>query len=280
VWVALLGLGAKVHREHSPKLGSPSPLEMPCAFHCLNFGLVKEWCRTCKEYHDIVKRPFQKIPLKNLFSCQQSDWGAAYAEWGVLQFYLGVVLAIVAGVTIVLHNPHDEWDFIIAAAIEIVVRVVVAYLMAHLSWFSVVHKDGCFCCIVACCECTPILLLWGLVGMLLGVGGLYYAVRLVLDDCLICIFEAVLQLTYSVILFYMGLCCFKLWWQGGGRGVSHDIEMTLPQGQVVGAPRGFEEGRTADVTAADHKGEGQIDNAEPAEPKREEGQITSNADNV
>jgi hypothetical protein len=204
--------------ESSGVAERPHPhLKMPLArCHCLDVSLVREYVGTCGEYLKKVKRPFQSIPLTNLWKCSQSDWEKAYTEWGILQLYFGVVVAVFAGLLMFTTKEKIEVDgeptttgHIIG---EVVYRIGVAYLMAHWSWFAVVRKHGCFCCLVACCECSPLLLWWGIQHMAYGVFGFirafsYFSV----SSFAVGVVLVVLHGIYSIILFYMGLCCFKIW---------------------------------------------------------------------
>jgi len=225
-------------------------MSAPFVFHCLNIKLADELLKTCNEYLGYVRRPFQSVPLCQLWKCNQSNWAAAYTEWGVLQFYMGVVTAIIMAVLRGLdwnnrHNDehgkhhgehHEDYNaaVIINIGIDVVVRILVCYILAHLSWFAVVRKNGCFCCIIACCECPPVLLLWGVLSIVWGIIGMLDSVQ-DLHDCIICIIGTIVQAFYCIILLYMGLCCLKLWIQHGSEIIPPVIQGKGPDGEVVGA---------------------------------------------
>jgi len=204
-------------------------MSAPCVFHCLNTRLADEWLKTCREYLGYVRRPGQSVPLCQLWKCNQSNWAAAYTEWGVLQFYMGVVTAIIMGVILTLDG-----DNVVGVGIELVARIVVCYILAHLSWFAVVRKNGCFCCIIACCECPPVLLLWGVLSIIWGVLGMLDSVQ-DLNDCAFCFIGTIVQAVYCIILLYMGFCCLKLWIQHGSEIIPPSIQGKGPDGEIVGA---------------------------------------------
>mmetsp|Transcript_183442 Transcript_183442/g.581830 ORF Transcript_183442/g.581830 Transcript_183442/m.581830 type:complete len:210 (-) Transcript_183442:119-748(-) len=205
----------------------------PCVFHCLNIKLADEWLKTCNEYLGYVRRPFQSVPASQLWKCRQSNWADAFKEWGVLQFYMGVVTAILMAVIIALEDGSN----IVGVVIDLIVRIVVCYILAHLSWFAVVRKNGCFCCVVACCECPPLLLLWGVLSMVWAVLGMVDSLTH-LGGCVVCIAGPIVQAIYCIILFYMGLCCVMLWVQHGSEILPPVFQARGPDGQTVGSAQG------------------------------------------
>jgi len=227
-------------------------MSAPFVFHCLNVKLADEWLKTCNEYLGYVRRPFKSVPASKLWKCHQSNWADAYKEWGVLQFYMGVVTAIIMAVMRGLdwnerhnhhkhekhHGEHHHEDHkgadIINIVIDVVVRILVCYILAHLSWFAVVRKNGCFCCIIACCECPPVLLLWGVLSIIWGVLGMLDSVQ-DLNDCAFCFIGTIVQAVYCIILLYMGFCCLKLWIQHGSEIIPPSIQGKGPDGEIVGA---------------------------------------------
>eukprot|EP00405_Crypthecodinium_cohnii_P006751 CAMPEP_0194782454 /NCGR_PEP_ID=MMETSP0323_2-20130528/78695_1 /TAXON_ID=2866 ORGANISM="Crypthecodinium cohnii, Strain Seligo" /NCGR_SAMPLE_ID=MMETSP0323_2 /ASSEMBLY_ACC=CAM_ASM_000346 /LENGTH=244 /DNA_ID=CAMNT_0039721263 /DNA_START=74 /DNA_END=808 /DNA_ORIENTATION=+ len=234
------------------------------SFHCLDISLAKEWMSTCDEYLQYVRRPFSSIPADQLWKCEQSNWSEAYKEWSVLQFWLGVIVAVIVAATRYVDHKH-----FITTAINVATRIAVAFVLAHLSWFSVSKKRGCFCCLVACCQCPPILLIWGFVDMLWGAWGVLDAFHDldtsckiqcppilliwgfvdmlwgawgVLDafhdldtSCKMCFILPVMQAAYSIILFYMGLSCWKLWVREDYEVLPDKMEMRGPQGERLTA---------------------------------------------
>jgi len=216
----------------SPPAGTPQhtqhTLSAPCIFHCLDTTLADEWLKMCKEYLSYVRRPFQSIPVRQLWKCHQSNWADAFQEWSVLQFYMGAVTSVVMGVIGTLDG-HS----VISVSIEVVIRIVFAYVLAHLSRFAVVRKNGCFCVLFACCQCPFVLLLWAVLSMLWGVFGMVASVK-DLWHCVFCIVAPCVQATYSTILIYMGLCCFKLWIEHASEIIPPVVEMQGPRAEIVG----------------------------------------------
>jgi len=202
---------------------------MPCVFHCLDFGLVSEWFNTSSEYLGYVKKPFQAVALRDLWKCKQSDWDAAFREWGVLQLYAGVATAILSAVIQVSRGGN-----FLTAGIDLVVRIIMSYLMAHLCWFSIVRKGGCICCLIACCEGTPILLLWGALAVAWGILALVSSLSYV-TACAYCFIDAIFTAIYAVILLYMGICCLHIWKKKGAEIIPPAVEVKGPEGGVIGA---------------------------------------------
>uniref|UniRef100_A0A6U6GHB4 Uncharacterized protein n=1 Tax=Zooxanthella nutricula TaxID=1333877 RepID=A0A6U6GHB4_9DINO len=204
------------------------------ALHILDMKLAREWFDTSKEYFGFVRRPFQPIPPRDLLKFRQSSWVDAFREWGVLQFYLGCLNALVGLLTGLVHGEN-----LFATVVSFVLEVVFAYLIAHLGWFAVVHKNGCFCCLVACCEAPVLLLLWGLLAIIWGICALAYSVAglgaMVDGVCGLCIVRVIVSALYAVVLAYTGLCCIKIWGQRGSETVPPAVEVKGPEGEVVGA---------------------------------------------
>mmetsp|Transcript_18162 Transcript_18162/g.45299 ORF Transcript_18162/g.45299 Transcript_18162/m.45299 type:complete len:209 (+) Transcript_18162:64-690(+) len=200
-----------------------------CVFHCLDFKLANEWLKTSSEYFGYVRRPFQSIPLRQLWHCKQSDWEAAFREWGVIQFWVGVLAAIGSAIVMALGEAN-----FIGAGIELVTRVIIAYLLAHLCWFGIVRKSGCFCCVVACCEGPPILLLWGALAVVWGILAFLNSLT-IFFACVFCFINAILTGIYGVTLLYMGICCLHIWRNHGSEIIPPAVEVKGPEGAVVGA---------------------------------------------
>mmetsp|Transcript_14853 Transcript_14853/g.22601 ORF Transcript_14853/g.22601 Transcript_14853/m.22601 type:complete len:208 (+) Transcript_14853:115-738(+) len=198
-----------------------------CTLHCMNTKMAQEWLRTCDEYANYVKKPFSSVGPAQIWKCHQANWGDAYKEWGVLQFWVGLVVASVIAVVRVI----DGKDFV-KAATDLSVRILIAYLLAHFSWFAVVKKKGCFCCFIACCECPPILLVWGVLNMAWGMLGVVDSLRDMGHGPFLYVLPA-LQAVYSIILFYSGLCCFKIWTQNGSDISKPFLQVKGPEGEQV-----------------------------------------------
>jgi hypothetical protein len=203
-------------------------------FHIFDIKLAQEWWGTCNEYVGFLKSPFNPIPVKSLISFNQSDWAEAYKEWGILQFYVGVITAIVFGCVFASYHggygPGHGYGNggTSGLAFQVLYRIVLAYLFAHYSWFAVTRRNGCCCFfIVICVECPLMLLLWGILCMVYGILGFIGAFSYV-AHCGICILFAICQAVYSITLFYMGLCCFKIWMQRGSEIVPPAVEVVHP----------------------------------------------------
>eukprot|EP00405_Crypthecodinium_cohnii_P019945 CAMPEP_0206470108 /NCGR_PEP_ID=MMETSP0324_2-20121206/30718_1 /ASSEMBLY_ACC=CAM_ASM_000836 /TAXON_ID=2866 /ORGANISM="Crypthecodinium cohnii, Strain Seligo" /LENGTH=220 /DNA_ID=CAMNT_0053944073 /DNA_START=86 /DNA_END=748 /DNA_ORIENTATION=+ len=212
-----------------------------CSLDILDIALVKEWLHTCQEYVDYCKRPFSSVPMKQLWKCKQSNWDAAFKEWTVLQFYFGVLVAIVVLVFEIAGWFDDDdkdktyiWMKHGSGWVSGCFRIIMAYVMAHLTWFAVVKKNGCFCFFICCCEAPPLLLIWGVLAIVYSIAGIIDAVQMVLM-CTFCFIPAVLQAIYSIILFYMGLCSLNIWQSRGSEIVPPAVEVKGPTGETVGA---------------------------------------------
>eukprot|EP00438_Fugacium_kawagutii_P027882 Skav221493 [mRNA] locus=scaffold4384:31546:34562:- [translate_table: standard] len=202
-------------------------MSRPCVLHCLDTNLLKEYTGTCEEYTGYVKRPGFCHNLKTMLTCKHSDWGTAFREWGILQLYFAVLVAIVTTIISIVNGVN-----VITATWSCCVQIVFGYIFAHLGWFGVVRKDGCFCCIIACCECPPILLLWGLLMIFWAVGAVLTAVQNI-SVCAICIVNVILQGIYAIILFYMGFS--NIWMQHGKEIIPPNIDVVGPAGDKIGA---------------------------------------------
>eukprot|EP00933_Yihiella_yeosuensis_P006899 TRINITY_DN111726_c0_g1_i1.p1 TRINITY_DN111726_c0_g1~~TRINITY_DN111726_c0_g1_i1.p1 ORF type:complete len:237 (-),score=8.60 TRINITY_DN111726_c0_g1_i1:320-955(-) len=204
-------------------------MSTPWVFHCLNVKLAQDWQGTCQEYTNHVRSPFSSIPFVQLFRCTQSNWGDAFREWGILQLYLGVTIAVVCCILDFIDHPAR----VLGNLVELVVQIAVAYVFAHLAWYGVVKRTGCFCCIIACCECVPILLLWGVCMMFWGIFS-FIASFHGISDCDLCWIKPILQAIHATILFYMGMCCVRIWLQHGSQIVPPEVDVAGPEGKVVG----------------------------------------------
>ncbi|CAJ1419293.1 unnamed protein product [Effrenium voratum] len=203
-------------------------MSKPCVFHCLDVKMAKEYTGTCEEYTGYVKKPGFCHNLKQMFTCKSGDWGTTFREWGVLQLYVAVVVAITVALIDALTNNSPN---MFAIAWRCALQIVFAYIFAHLAWFGVVRKEGCFCCIVACCECQPLLLLWGVLMMCWAVASIA-SVLATVGTCMLCWINFGLQCIYAIILFYMGYACLffaqrMLWMQTGK-------ELIPPRAEVQG----------------------------------------------
>ncbi|CAL1162098.1 unnamed protein product [Cladocopium goreaui] len=180
-------------------------MSKPCVLHFLDTKLLQEYTGTCEEYSGYVKKPGFCHHLKTMLTCKHSDWCTAFREWGILQLYFAIMVAIAS--TII--NIVDGKVGIVNATWICCVQIIFGYIFAHLGWFGVVKKDGCFCCIIACCECPPILLFWGLLMMFWACGAVATAISSI-GVCPICVVNVCLQSIYAIILFYMGFACLML----------------------------------------------------------------------
>jgi len=201
-----------------------------CTLRILDTKLAKEYQDTCGEYSGYVRRPGQSVPLKDLWKCQQSNWFDTFKEWGVVQLYVGVVVAIVNAILGFIGQPSR----IVGITVELIVQLVLSYLFAHLTWFGVVKRNGCFCCIIGCCEGHPIVLLYGALAFLWGVLGIIASVQ-GLAGCALCIARPILQGIHAIILVYMGLAAVKIWRQLGAEVIPGSVGVTGPHGNIVGA---------------------------------------------
>lgn len=89
-------------------------------------------------------------------------------------------------------------------------------------------------CIIACCECPPILLFWGLLMMFWAVAAVISTAQ-GLSVCAICIINVILQAIYAIILFYMGWACVNIWMQHGKEIIPPNIDIVGPAGEQVGS---------------------------------------------
>lgn len=205
-------------------------MSKPCVLHFLDTKLLQEYTGTCEEYSGYVKKPGFCHHLKTMLTCKHSDWCTAFREWGILQLYFAIMVAIAS--TII--NIVDGKVGIVNATWICCVQIIFGYIFAHLGWFGVVKKDGCFCCIIACCECPPILLFWGLLMMFWACGAVATAISSI-GVCPICVVNVCLQSIYAIILFYMGFACLNIWMQHGKEIVPPEIDIVGPAGEQVGS---------------------------------------------
>mmetsp|Transcript_44172 Transcript_44172/g.82644 ORF Transcript_44172/g.82644 Transcript_44172/m.82644 type:complete len:209 (-) Transcript_44172:199-825(-) len=205
-------------------------MSKPCIFHLFDMRLLNEYTGTCSEYADYVRRPGFCRGLREMLVCRRGDYSTAFREWGVLQLYVAIIIAIVVAVVDVIGGQVN----VVSIAVQCCLQICAAFLFAHLGWFGVVRKDGCFCCIVACCECPPILLLWAILMILWGCGSFAVAFQGV-AKCTVCIIKPCVQALHAIILFYMGWCCLNIWVQHGKEILPPEVDVTGPQGEVVGA---------------------------------------------
>ncbi|CAE7197432.1 unnamed protein product [Symbiodinium natans] len=226
---------------------SPSAMSKKCVLHLLDTGLLSEYTGTCNEYTGYVKKPGFCRNIKDMLTCRGAekgrpsrkvgqmgtsvrDYSTAFREWGVLQLYVAVIVAILVAIIDIIANEVN----IVNVLVNLFLQICAAYIFAHLGWFGVTQKDGCFCCIIACCECPPILLFWGILMMFWGVGSVGVAFQGV-GNCAICVIKPCVQFIHAVILFYMGFCCLNIWIQHGKEILPPSVDVTGPQGEVIGA---------------------------------------------
>merc|ERR1719387_582681 len=97
-------------------------------------------------------------------------------------------------------------------------QVLLAYFMAHLSWFGVVKKHGCcWCCCIICIEGRILMLIWGVVVMLWGVNMILQALNLLgLTGCDLYFLFFIPYGLYGVTLIYLGFFAIMNWKAQGG----------------------------------------------------------------
>jgi len=182
--------------------------------HVFNIDLVKEFFGTCGEYFGYVKKPFQTIPFKQIWGCNQSNWEDAFRTWSAFQVWLAGILLTLSNLIVIISFP----EYIGSAIVNVIYGVALAYLFAHLGWFSVAKKDGCCCACIVCCTGSKVfILLWGIWCLLWGLqtllGGLTY-----LGYGGAAAISGILYMLYAVSWIYMGVCLIKVW-QGKGSEV-------------------------------------------------------------
>lgn len=176
-------------------------------FHVCNIDLLKEYCNTCGEYFPLVLKPFQTIPFKQLWSCNQSSWPDAFRTWGAFQVWLALICNVIANLCVIIVVP----EYIGQAIVNIIVNTIVAYGIAHLGWFAVTKKDGCCCCLVFCCTNAKVfILLWGVLCFLWGLWMVLTALNWIGLGGL-AVVSAILFVVYAVSLIYMGICLVRIW---------------------------------------------------------------------
>uniref|UniRef100_A0A7S1PZ77 Uncharacterized protein n=1 Tax=Alexandrium catenella TaxID=2925 RepID=A0A7S1PZ77_ALECA len=210
-----------------------------CVFHCLDLKIAQEWLKTCKEYSGYIVKPFQSKRLPELLKSYQrsslSDHQMAYKEWGVIQFWVGILAAIVIFITELFGNDSNNAASRSASfVVQMTLRIILAYVFAHLSWFAVVQKKGCFCCLIACCECQPVLLVWGVLAIVWGLTSLIGALIFV-GHCPLCFIGAAFAAVHAVVLTYLGVNCLHIWQLSGAEIVPPAIEVKGPEGEIVGS---------------------------------------------
>jgi len=169
--------------------------------------LVKEYCATCGEYLAFVKKPFQTIPFKQIWGCNQSNWEDAFRTWSAFQVWLAGIIITLSNIIVVASFPEYAGN----AIVSMIYGIALAYLFAHLGWFSVAKKDGCCCFCVVCFTGGKIfILLWGLLCLLWGlqliVSGLGY-----LGYGGAAALAGILYIIYAISWFYMGVCLIRVW---------------------------------------------------------------------
>jgi len=181
-------------------------------FHICNIDLVKEYCGTCGEYFPLVLKPFQTIPFKDIWKCNQSNWEDAFRTWGAFQVWLALICVVVANLLIIISFGAE---YIGNAIVSIIYQMVIGYAIAHLGWFAVTKKDGCCCLFVVCCTNAKVfILLWGLWCFLWGVFMVVNALQY-LGLGGLAVVSAIFYIVYAVSLIYMGICLVKIWQNKG-----------------------------------------------------------------
>lgn len=206
-------------------------------FHIFDIELVKEYFGTCKEYLGFMVKPFTDVPLISLWKCNQSDWEKAFKEWSLMNFYVGVVVHIVANFIYAL--AWGIGDYIVHALITICYNIFFTYFFSHMGWFGVVKKGG-FCWFCCCCiSDAPILnLVWGIWMCFYGCMMILTAVSWLsyVGEYILLLPGAILYIVYSIVWIYMGVCCIQIWIAKGSQIVPANMEIKGPDAVVPGKP--------------------------------------------
>jgi len=200
-----------------------------------NIDLVKEYFNTCGEYFNLVKKPFQTIPFKQIWSCNQSNWEDAFRTWGAFQVWLAAGIILLSNIILVAAFPK----YIGTAIFNIIYGICTAYLWAHLGWFCVSKKDGCCCALVVCCTGGKIFILlwgiwcvfWGVLMIISAIDYIGYGGAATVAGLLYCV--------YTISWIYMGVCLIRVW-QSKGSEVTpvkmKEVVVGEKQNEPVGAP--------------------------------------------
>jgi len=207
--------------------------------HIFDIELAKEWFGTCGEYAGFLKKPFQDVPLKNLWKCSQDDWEKAFKEWTLMNFYFGVLIHVVANLFYALSAGIGT--YLITAIINICYNIFLTYLFSHMGWFAVVKKGSC-CgfCFICVTDVHVMNLIWGLwlcfYGVMMALGGLTMLGYVSSIECALCLVSAILYFVYAVVWIYMGVCCLRIWKAKGSEIMPANLEVKGPPATVVPAP--------------------------------------------
>lgn len=191
--------------------------------HVFNIDLVKEYFATCGEYFGLVKKPFQTIPFKQIWKCNQDNWEDAFRTWGAFQVWLAAIIITLSNIIVIASFP----EYIGSAIVNILYGIGTAYLWAHLGWFSVIKKEGCCCfCVVCCTGGKVFILLWGLWccfwGLMTIISALTY-----LGYGGAATVAGLLYIIYSVSWVYMGICLIRVWKGKGSEVVPAKIDSVV-----------------------------------------------------
>mmetsp|Transcript_19856 Transcript_19856/g.54846 ORF Transcript_19856/g.54846 Transcript_19856/m.54846 type:complete len:213 (-) Transcript_19856:106-744(-) len=200
-----------------------------CKVKLFDFDVVSAYFGTCNEYMRILANPFDPIPFTRLVCCSQSDWASAYTEWGVLQFFISIIVNVVTLVLFIIVWT-GQWFLYLHIVVQ---KLVLSYLVAHYGWFAVAKKEGCCCFIILCCEGHIVLVIWGILVFLLGAYNIFLAV-LHIDLFPLAFILVILNAIHGVVLVYMGFCALMLWNTRGSDGLRNVTA------SVVGNPVGTE----------------------------------------
>jgi len=193
-------------------------------FHVFNIDLVKEYCATCGEYFALVKKPFQTIPFKKIWGCNQDNWEDAFRTWGAFQVWLAGIIITLSNLIVIISFP----EYIGSAIFNILYGIGIAYFIAHLGWFSVTKKDGCCCCCVVCCTGGKIfILLWGILCILWGLSAIMSALTYMGYGGAAFI-SGILYFIYAISLVYMGICLVRVWQAKGSEVKPANIASVVP----------------------------------------------------
>jgi len=196
-------------------------------------GLAKEYVGTCGEYAQFLKTPFKPIGIKDLFKCSQSDWKEAFRQWGVLQFFFSILVNLVMLIVAAISG------YSIGSIIpSFVYQIAIGYVLAHLTWFGIIKKDGCCCICCVCISDAPILL-----AMYGGLCIVWGALTILSSLAYISAFDLGFIITicfalYSVTLCYMGVASIRLWQQLGSKKPTTAETVVGKAAEVVGGAPG------------------------------------------
>jgi len=193
-------------------------------------ALVKEYCGTCGEYAPFIKKPFQTIPFKKIWSCSQDNWEDAFRTWGAFQFWCSVLVTVIANVLAIIAT---EGSFIGSAIVNIIIGILIGYALAHFGWFAVLKKNGCCCCCFVCCvNAKALILLWGICCILWGVISIFNALGFISAGG-VGFVSFVFMAFYAVTLIYMGVCLIRVWKAKGAELAPKDVKVENKAGEAA-----------------------------------------------